>query len=122
MGTGLVLLLSLVIPLRQSLPKVLTDSLPQLTAPAQEDTEQIYQQAVLEQVQVQAAQYVTQQAEKLGIQCTVSVVAAAGKDGEIVIQSIGIVTDSPVSAQKCTELRAKLSNDLGITDDCIDIM
>lgn len=122
MGTGLVLILSLVIPLRQSLPKALTDLLPQISAPAQEDTAKVYQQVVLERVEVETAQYAVQQASSLGIQCTASVTVSAAEDGTVVIQSVALVTDSPVSTQKLSDLRAKLSNDLGITDDCINIL
>lgn len=121
MGTGLVLILSLAIPLRQSLPHVLADFLPEISLPEQQETENVYQQAVIQQVEVETARYVVQQAEALDIPCTASATAAADEDGVVSITAVQVVTDKPVSDSSLASLRTRLRQELGITDACIRI-
>lgn len=120
MGTGLVLILSLVIPLRQSLPHTLTDLLPEVSVPEQQ-IENVYQQAVIRQVEVETARYVVQQAEALDISCTASVTAAADGDGIESITAVQIVLDETISDSSLASLRTRLRQELGITDACIRI-
>lgn len=120
MGTGLVLILSLVIPLRQSLPHTLTDLLPEVSVPEQQ-IENVYQQAVIRQVEVETARYVVQQAEALDISCTASVTAAADGDGIVSITAVQIVLDETISDSSLASLRTRLRQELGITDACIRI-
>lgn len=120
MGTGLVLILSLVIPLRQSLPHTLTDLLPEVSVPEQQ-IENVYQQAVIRQVEVETARYVVQQAEALDISCTASVTAAADGDGIVSITAVQIVLDETISNSSLASLRTRLRQELGITDACIRI-
>ena len=120
MGTGLVLILSLVIPLRQSLPHTLTDLLPEVSVPEQQ-IENVYQQAVIRQVEVETARYVVQQAEALEISCAASVTAAADGDGIVSITAVQIVLDETISDSSLSSLRTRLRQELGITDACIRI-
>ena len=120
MGTGLVLILSLVIPLRQSLPHTLTDLLPEVSVPEQQ-IENVYQQAVIRQVEVETARYVVQQAEALDISCTASVTAAADGNGIVSITAVQIVLDETISDSSLASLRTRLRQELGITDACIRI-
>ncbi|MDD6611638.1 MAG: hypothetical protein PUE91_05485 [Clostridiales bacterium] len=120
MGTGLVLILSLVIPLRQSLPHTLTDLLPEVSVPEQQ-IENVYQQAVIRQVEVETARYVVQQAEALDISCTASVTAAADGNGIVSITAVQIVLDETISDSSLASLRTQLRQELGITDACIRI-
>lgn len=122
MGTGLVLILSLVIPLRQSLPRALTNLLPQVSAPEQQDTTELYQQAVLQQVETETAQYAVQRAASLGINCTASVTAITHEDGTISITAVNLILDTPAADSVVTDLRTQLAEDLGITDEDICIM
>ncbi|MCD8356163.1 MAG: stage III sporulation protein AF [Clostridia bacterium] len=122
MGTGLVLILSLVIPLRQSLPRALTNLLPQVSVPEQQDTTELYQRAVLRQVEAEAAQYAVQRAASVGIDCTASVTAITDEDGTISITAVNLVLDAPASDSIITDLRTQLAQELGITDEYICIM
>lgn len=121
MGTGLVLILSVAIPLRQSLPHVWQDWLPENVQTEQPETEQVYQKAVLQQVETETARYVVQQAEALHISCTAYVTAQTDTDGVISIASVQIVTDQPMSDSSLSSLRTRLRQELGITDACICI-
>lgn len=121
MGTGLVLILSLAMPLRQSLPPVLTDLLPEISLSEQYETENIYQQAIIEQVEAETARYVVQQAEALDISCTASVAAEADEAGVVSITAVQVVTDKPISDNSLHSLRTRLRQELGITDGCIRI-
>ena len=120
MGTGLVLILSLVIPLRQSLPHTLTDLLPEVSVPEQQ-IENVYQQAVIRQVEVETARSVVQQAEALDISCTASLTAAADGNGIVSITAVQIVLDETISDSSLASLRTQLRQELGITDACIRI-
>lgn len=121
MGTGLVLILSLAVPLWQSLPSALADLRPKISLPEQQETEKLYQQTVIKQVEAETAQYVVQQAEALDISCTASATATADENGVVSITAIQVITDQPVSDGRLASLRTQLRQELGITDGCIRI-
>lgn len=117
-GVGLVLILSLALPLRSlvSLPEL--DVWPDTDAP-QAQTEDLYREAVRQQVQAETAQYVMQQARKQGVACTAQATAEIADDGAVSITAVSIAPDSDVSDERLTALKRQLVSELGVPDSAI---
>lgn len=119
LGVGLVLILALVLPLRSLLPFKLTDLLPESTEVQQEETDSVYRAAVKEQVEVQTAEYIVQQAAQNGISCTAQVSADIAEDGTVSIQTVTIQTEDDTDDSQLQSLQTQLSTQLGVSKDCI---
>lgn len=112
MGVGLVLILSLIIPLRNIFSLKLPNLFVQKQNIQQEDTEEIYQQAVLEQVEAEASQYVVKLAEEYGIDCTADVTADISEEGMVSISVVRIAAEGSVPEQQQYTLRRQIVQEL----------
>lgn len=120
MGVGFVLILSLIQPLRQLLPLSLPDLLPEIdTSVSQQSAEDVYQQAVLQQVEVETGDYVVQEAAEMGISCEASVTASIDGEGEVSITAVRITAAEGTAASALSALRKNLAAELGVSTDAI---
>lgn len=120
LGVGLMLILSLVIPLRRVLPeRLLSAHLPQHEIPAQQDAADVYRQAVREQVEAQAAQYVVTCAAQNGLSCTAQTSADIGEDGVVSITAVSVRLREKAEAGAADALRRQISAELGISADAV---
>ena len=118
MGVGFVLILSLMQPLRQLLPLSLPDVLPEVDAAVQQDAADVYQQALVQQVETETAQYVTQQAADMGVSCDVSATAVA-EDGTVSITAVCIAAAEGTDRSVLSALQKNVAAALGIPADAI---
>lgn len=120
MGVGFVLILSLIQPLRQLLPLSLPDLLPEIDASvSQQSAEDVYQQAVLQQVEVETGDYVMQEAAEMGISCKASVTVSADSEGQVSITAVRITAAEGTAASTLSALQKNLAAELGISTDAI---
>lgn len=120
MGVGFVLILSLIQPLRQLLPLSLPDLLPEIDASvSQQSAEDVYQQAVLQQVEVETGDYVMQEAAEMGISCKASVTVSADSEGQVSITAVRITAAEGTAASALSALQKNLAAELGISTDAI---
>ena len=90
MGTGLLLIVSLVLPLQRYTPHAIGDFLPRLerqTARSQ-DTTDLIRQEILREVEVEAAQNIEQMAQSRQLSCKAQVMAQIQEDNQVVIQRV----------------------------------
>lgn len=118
MGVGLVLILSLALPLRRII------SLPSLNVGSKrdavrEDTTDVYQEAIKQQVETETAQYVVQQAAAAGVSCRAHVSAKISEEGTVSIVAVSIAPDGDISDHKLKTFKQQISTQLGVSDDAI---
>lgn len=120
MGVGFVLILSLIQPLRQLLPMSLPDLLPKIdTAVQQQSAEDVYQQAVLQQVEVETEEYVVQEAAEMDISCEASVTASVDSEGQVSITAVSFTAEEGTDSSVLSALRKNLAAELGVSTDAI---
>ncbi len=119
MGVGFVLILSLIQPLRQLLPLSLPDQLPEMDTVAQQDAGDVYQQAVIQQVEVETAEYIVQEAAGMGISCQASVTASVDDEGQISITTVHLAADENADGSALSALCKNLTAALGVSTDAI---
>lgn len=120
MGVGFVLILSLIQPLRQLLPMSLPDLLPKIdTAVQQQSVEDVYQQAVLQQVEVETEEYVVQEAAEMDISCEASVTASVDSEGQVSITAVSFTAEEGTDSSVLSALRKNLAAELGVSTDAI---
>lgn len=118
MGVGIVLILSLIQPFRQIFPASLADLFQKSHVPAvQQDMDDVYQKAILQQVETETAQYIVQQAENKGISCRAEANAQAAEDGTVSIQTIRLVFKEPLAGSRLSGFCQQISADLGVPLD-----
>ena len=119
LGVGIVLILSLVIPLRGALPSGLSDLLPKAAEVQQDEAGDVYRAAIPDRVEAQTAEYVVQQAAEDGISCTAQATATVAEDGTVSITAVSIQPEDSVSESRLDALRNRLSTELGVPKDAI---
>lgn len=120
MGVGFVLILSLIQPLRQLLPMSLPDLLPKIdTAVQQQSAEDVYQQVVLQQVEVETEEYVVQEAAEMDISCEASVTASVDSEGQVSITAVSFTAEEGTDSSVLSALRKNLAAELGVSTDAI---
>ncbi len=118
LGVGIVLVLSLVLPLRAALPPALSEFVPEAAEVQQETADDVYRAAIREQVEAQTAAYIEQAAADGGIACTAQVTADIAQDGTV---SIAAVSIRAADADRARALRERLSEELGVPVSSIRI-
>lgn len=119
MGTGLLLIVSLVLPLQRYTPHTIGDFLPRLerqTARSQ-DTTDLIRQEILREVVVEAAQNIEQMAQSRQLSCKAQVMAQIQEDNQVVIQRVCL--QRAAQADDFSAFKQTLARQLGISADSI---
>lgn len=119
MGTGLLLIVSLVLPLQRYTPHTIGDFLPRLerqTARSQ-DTTDLIRQEILREVEVEAAQNIEQMAQSRQLSCKAQVTAQIQEDNQVVIQRVCL--QRAAQADDFSAFKQTLARQLGISADSI---
>lgn len=119
LGVGIVLILSLIIPLRNTLPSGLSDLLPQTAEEQQDEAGDVYRAAIQEQVEAQTTDYIIQQAAENGISCTAQATADISEDGTVSVTAVFIRPEGDVSESRLNTLRQQISTQLGVPERAV---
>lgn len=119
LGVGIVLILSLVIPLRNAMPSGLSDLLPKTAEIQQDEAGDVYRAAIKEQVEAQTVEYIVQQAAENGISCTAQAAVDIAEDGTVSITAVSIQSEEGTSESRLNALREQLSTELGVPEDAV---
>ena len=119
LGVGIVLILSLVIPLRNAMPSGLSDLLPKTAEIQQDEAGDVYRAAIKEQVEAQTVEYIVQQAAENGISRTAQAAVDIAEDGTVSITAVSIQSEEGTSESRLNALREQLSTELGVPEDAV---
>lgn len=118
MGTGLILIVSLVIPLQRHAPQRFRDWLPNLETIQLQDSTELFQKEMLQEIEAETADYAEQLAQTSGISCRAKVSAQIQTDDQVVITQVSLHQEGQADL---SQLRQTLAQQLGISADCIVI-
>lgn len=119
LGVGLVLVLSLALPLRQVIALPSFDWGQQ--QPQQEDTTELYREAVRQQMETETAEYMMKQIDNMGIDCTAQATAAIAEDGTVSIAAVCIAPGKGVTEEQLQTLKQWICAQLGVADSAVII-
>lgn len=112
MGTGLILIVSLVIPMQKYAPQRFRDFLPRIEAAQTEDSTQLFQQEMIREIEAETADYAEQLAQQSGISCQAQVSAQIQTDNQVVITQISLKQEGDADL---SQLQQTLAQQLGIS-------
>ncbi|WP_432619813.1 hypothetical protein [Butyricicoccus sp.] len=118
MGTGLILIVSLVIPMQKYAPQRFRDFLPRIETTQMEDSTQLFQQEMIREIEAETADYAEQLAQQSGISCQAQVSAQIQTDNQVVITQISLKQEGNADL---SQLQQTLAQQLGISADRIFI-
>lgn len=118
MGTGLILIVSLVIPIQRYAPQRFRELLPQIKTAQTEDSAQLLQQEMLREIETETADYAEQLAQSSGISCQAQVSAQIQEENQVMITRVSL---RQTGNADLSPLRQTLAQQLGISADCIFI-
>lgn len=118
MGTGLILIVSLVIPMQKYAPQRFRDFLPRIETTQTEDSTQLFQQEMIREIEAETADYTEQLAQQSGISCQAQVSAQIQTDNQVVITQISLKQEGNADL---SQLQQTLAQQLGISADRIFI-
>lgn len=118
MGTGLILIVSLVIPIQKYAPQRFREFLPRIETAQTEDSTQLFQQEMIREIEAETADYAEQLAQQSGISCQAQVSAQIQTDNQVVITQISLKQEGNVDL---SQLQQTLAQQLGISADRIFI-
>lgn len=118
MGTGLILIVSLVIPMQKYAPQRFRDFLPRIEAAQTEDSTQLFQKEMIREIEAETADYAEQLAQQSGISCQAQVSAQIQTDNQVVITQISLKQEGNADL---SQLQQTLAQQLGISADRIFI-
>jgi len=118
MGTGLILIVSLIIPMQKYAPQRFRDLFPKIETTQTEDRTQLFQQEMIREIETETADYVEQLAQQSGISCQAQVSAQIQTNNQVVITQISLKQEGDADL---SQLRQTLAQQLGISADCIFI-
>lgn len=118
MGTGLILIVSLVIPMQKYAPQRFREFLPRIETTQTEDSTQLFQQEMIREIEAETADYAEQLAQQSGISCQAQVSAQIQADNQVVITQVSLKQEGNADL---SQLQQTLAQQLGISADRIFI-
>lgn len=118
MGTGLILIVSLVIPMQKYAPQRFREIFPRIETAQTEDSTQLFQQEMIREIEAETADYAEQLAQQSGISCQAQVSAQIQTDNQVVITQISLKQEGNADL---SQLQQTLAQQLGISVDRIFI-
>lgn len=118
MGTGLILIVSLVIPMQKYAPQRFREFLPRIETTQTENSTQLFQQEMIREIEAETADYAEQLAQQSGISCQAQVSAQIQTDNQVVITQISLKQEGNADL---SQLQQTLAQQLGISADRIFI-
>lgn len=118
MGTGLILIVSLVIPMQKYAPQRFREIFPRIETAQTEDSTQLFQQEMIREIEAETADYAEQLAQQSGISCQAQVSAQIQTDNQVVITQISLKQEGNADL---SQLQQTLAQQLGISADRIFI-
>lgn len=118
MGTGLILIVSLVIPMQKYAPQRFREFLPRIETAQTEDSTQLFQQEMIREIEAETADYAEQLAQQSGISCQAQVSAQIQTDNQVVITQVSLKQEGNADL---SQLQQTLAQQLGISADRIFI-
>lgn len=118
MGTGLILIVSLVIPMQKYAPQRFREFLPRIETTQTEDSTQLFQQEMIREIEAETADYAEQLAQQSGISCQAQVSAQIQTDNQVVITQVSLKQEGNADL---SQLQQTLAQQLGISVDRIFI-
>ncbi len=118
MGTGLILIVSLVIPMQKYAPQRFREFLPRIETAQTKDSTQLFQQEMIREIEAETADYAEQLAQQSGISCQAQVSAQIQMDNQVVITQISLKQEGNADL---SQLQQTLAQQLGISADRIFI-
>lgn len=118
MGTGLILIVSLVIPMQKYAPQRFREIFPRIETAQTEDSTQLFQQEMIREIEAETADYAEQLAQQSGISCQAQVSAQIQTDNQVVITQVSLKQEGNADL---SQLQQTLAQQLGISVDRIFI-
>lgn len=118
MGTGLILIVSLVIPMQKYAPQRFREFFPRIETAQTEDSTQLFQQEMIREIEAETADYAEQLAQQSGISCQAQVSAQIQTDNQVVITQVSLKQEGNADL---SQLQQTLAQQLGISADRIFI-
>lgn len=118
MGTGLILIVSLVIPMQKYAPQRFREFFPRIETTQTEDSTQLFQQEMIREIEAETADYAEQLAQQSGISCQAQVSAQIQTDNQVVITQVSLKQEGNADL---SQLQQTLAQQLGISADRIFI-
>lgn len=118
MGTGLILIVSLVIPMQKYAPQRFREFFLRIETAQTKDSTQLFQQEMIREIEAETADYAEQLAQQSGISCQAQVSAQIQTDNQVVITQVSLKQEGNADL---SQLQQTLAQQLGISADRIFI-